>query len=292
MFSGRSLLPVFGEPNFSFQRINVQNSDSLEPLVDGCHAVVHLAAIVGDPACAQKPELARAVNLDASLALHTLATRSGVARFAFASTCSNYGRMDDAAELATEEHPLRPLSLYAETKVAVEQHLLRSDATTAVTVLRFATLYGLSSRMRFDLTVNEFVKRMLVDRSLTVYGEQFWRPYLHVRDAARSVLTVLEAPREAVAGAVFNVGDTRENYRKSDLLDLLEKKIPGSEVRRIKKAEDPRDYRVSFDRIHKSLSFACENRVPDGMDEIIAAIRSGIFESWLSDETLYNTIQS
>jgi nucleoside-diphosphate-sugar epimerase len=198
-----------------------------------------------------------------------------VKRFVFASTCSNYGRMRDTSTPATEEHELHPLSLYAENKVAVEQELLGRPANgMAATVLRFATLYGLSPRMRFDLTVNEFVLQMLVPRSLVVYGEQFWRPYVHVRDAASAIACVLAAPREGVAGQVFNVGDTGENYRKRDLVDIIGKRTGPAEVRYIAKQEDPRDYRVSFERIRSRLGYSITLRVPDGVDEIASAIES------------------
>src|SRR5690606_9162830 len=160
---------------------------------------VHLAAIVGDPACAREPALARAVNLDASLALIREAERASVSRFIFASTCSNYGRMTDPAGYVTEASPLAPVSLYAETKVGVEQALLeRAGGPMAVTALRFATVFGVSPRMRFDLTVNEFTQALLRDRKLLVFGEQFWRPYVHVRDVARAVALVVAAPREKV----------------------------------------------------------------------------------------------
>ena len=159
---------------------DVRDSATVARAVEHVDAVVHLAAIVGDPACARDPEAARAINEHGSLQLIRSAQTAGVSRFVFASTCSNYGRMNDTSVLATEEHELRPLSLYAETKVAVERELLGHGASTmAGTVLRLATLFGVSPRMRFDLTVNQFVMEMLVHRKLVVYGERFWRPYVH-----------------------------------------------------------------------------------------------------------------
>jgi nucleoside-diphosphate-sugar epimerase len=251
-------------------------------------AVVHLAAIVGDPACAAAPELAKAVNLDASLELFSAAREAGAQRFVFASTCSNYGRMADTSVLATESHELRPVSLYAESKVGVEQTLLAVPAQSiAATVLRLSTLYGLSPRMRFDLTVNEFVKELVVARKLVVFGEQFWRPYVHVRDAARAFAAVLEAPAEVVAGQVFNVGDTKENYRKADLLELMCERIPDADVQRVHKTEDPRDYRVSFERIQERLGFVVTRRVPDGIEEIAAALEAGLIDD-PSDPIHYN----
>jgi nucleoside-diphosphate-sugar epimerase len=187
--------------------------------------------------------------------------------------------MADTSVFATEEHELRPVSLYAESKVAVEKVLLAAPATpTAVTVLRLSTLYGLSPRMRFDLTVNEFVMEMVVRRKIVVFGEQFWRPYVHVRDAARAFARVLATPADQVAAQVFNVGDTEENYRKSDLLELMVERIEGAEIQRVQRTEDPRDYRVSFARIRERLGFSVENRVQDGIEEIATALESGLIE--------------
>ena len=288
MHGGRSLLGLAGREGFAFQRGDMRDGDAVAEALAGVDAVVHLAAIVGDPACARDAELARAVNLDASLALFEAAQAAGVKRFAFASTCSNYGRMADTSVLATESHELRPVSLYAETKVGVEQALLAAPARTiTATVLRLSTLYGLSPRMRFDLTVNEFVKELVVQRKLVVFGEQFWRPYVHVRDAARAFQMVLEAPVERVAGQVFNVGDTNENYRKADLLELMSVRIPDADVQRVHKTEDPRDYRVSFARIHEQLGFTVTKRVPDGIDEIATALESGLVEN-PADSAYYN----
>jgi nucleoside-diphosphate-sugar epimerase len=244
--------------------------------------VVHLAAIVGDPACARQPEVARAVNLDASMALLDAARAAGVGRFVFASTCSNYGRMADPTRYADETSPLQPVSLYAETKVAFELALLDAarSGSVATTALRFATVFGVSPRMRFDLTVNEFTMKLLTEGRLQVYGEQFWRPYIHVADAARGIATVLEAPDASVRGGVFNVGSTAENYTKRQLVDLILPEAPGATVEYVRKAEDPRDYRVSFAKIEAALGFRVARTVPDGIREVAALVRGGVLADW------------
>jgi nucleoside-diphosphate-sugar epimerase len=234
----------------------------------GADAVVHLAAIVGDPACARDPQLAQEVNVDASLAL---AAEADVERFVMASTCSNYGRMADPTTPIDETGMLAPVSLYAEQKVAVE--LALPDAIR----LRFATIYGVAPRMRFDLTVNEFTRDLWAGRTLEVFGEQFWRPYVHVRDAARGIRTVLEAPREAVAGEVFNIGDTRENYRKLDLVEQIRRQIDRGEVSFVHREEDPRDYKVSFEKVRAQLGYEVTQTVPDGIAEVIGALDAGRF---------------
>lgn len=274
-----SLLLAWGRAGFEFVRADVRDRVAMRAALTGVDAVVHLAGIVGDPACARDPELAQEVNREATRALLDEAESAGVGRFLFASTCSNYGKMDDGSAYATEEWELRPVSLYAETKVDAERAVLeRSGGRMATTGLRFATVYGASPRMRFDLTVNEFTRDVVVGGDLVVYGEQFWRPYVHVRDAARAIRAVLEAPAEAVGGEVFNVGATEENYRKLDLVELLKERAPRAEIQFVHKNEDPRDYRVSFAKVEERLAFRPTRTVPDGIDEIVALLASGLID--------------
>ena len=258
---------------------DVRDADARAEALRGVDAVVHLAAIVGDPACARDPDAAQAVNVVAALALIEDAADAGVERFVFASTCSNYGRMADPLVPVTEAGVLAPVSLYAEQKVAVERALLALDpAPFAATCIRFATVYGVAPRMRFDLTVNEFTRDLWSERRLEVFGEQFWRPYVHVRDAARGVRAVLEAPVETVAGEVFNVGDTAENYRKLDLVELIRRETARGEVAFVHRTEDPRDYKVSFAKVAERLGYAITSTVPEGIREIIAALEAERFE--------------
>lgn len=255
---------------------DVRDAEARTRALEGISAVVHLAAIVGDPACARHPELAREVNLEATKALLTDAEQAGVERFVFASTCSNYGKMNNG-DLADETVELKPVSLYAETKVEAEGEVL-GRRKLAPTCLRFATVYGTSPRMRFDLTVNEFTRDLEVLDELVVFGEQFWRPYVHVRDAASAIALVLEAPLDLMAGEVFNVGDTGENYRKLDLVEILRTRFPNGKVDFVHKDEDPRDYRVSFEKFASRTGFRIERSVEDGVDEVLALVRSGLLD--------------
>jgi nucleoside-diphosphate-sugar epimerase len=249
----------------------------------GVQEVVHLAAIVGDPACALDPETADAVNVQATRALVAEANAAGVERLVFASTCSNYGRMADPSVPIGEDGELAPVSLYAEQKVAMERLILgdgngsRPDSATQPTCLRFATVYGVGRRMRFDLTVNEFARELWADRELEVFGEQFWRPYIHVRDAGRAVRTALDAPLEQVAGQVFNAGRSGENYRKLDLVEEIQRQTDRGSVSYVHRNEDPRDYKVSFDKIRAQLGFETLMTVPDGIAEVLAALEAGAF---------------
>jgi nucleoside-diphosphate-sugar epimerase len=275
---GESLLGVWCHPGFEFVRGDIRDCATVRSAVLGREAVVHLAAVVGDPACSRQPDLARAINLDASLALIEESRRAGVERFIFASTCSNYGKMKDANQYVDEDSELNPVSLYAETKVAVETALLQSGCKNGwcPTPLRFATIYGVSPRMRFDLTVNEFTLEMLTKMHLTVYGEQFWRPYVHVWDAARAIQLILDSSAAKVGGRVFNVGATDQNFQKQQLVELIRLYTPDALVEFVHKNEDPRDYRVSFARITNQLGFVTTRTVAQGIAEIAQLVRENV----------------
>jgi nucleoside-diphosphate-sugar epimerase len=274
-----SLLSVWSDDRLEFVRADVRDAAAIEEALADVDEVVHLAAVVGDPACSREPEAATEVNLEATKALLSAAEAHGVQRFLLASTCSNYGKLTGPEDYATEEWELRPVSLYAETKVAAElDALARNRPGFATGCLRLATVYGASPRMRFDLTVNEFTRDVYVNREVVVYGEQFWRPYVHVRDAARAFVAALDAPVEAVAGEVFNVGSTAENYRKLDLVELLRARVPDAEYEFVRKDEDPRDYRVSFEKIERTLAFRPTRDVASGIDEVARLLDSGLVD--------------
>lgn len=276
--AGRPLLGVWAHPRFRFVRADIRDAAAVREALKGVEAVVHLAAIVGDPACAREPAESKAINLDASLALAEAAQAAGAKRFLFASTCSNYGKMPDPNSLVDEGSELKPVSLYAETKVAVEKALLDKGRFKGLctTALRLSTLFGVSPRMRFDLTVNEFVLKLVTEKRLVVFGEQFWRPYVHVHDAARAFALVLSRPAAEVDHEVFNVGADGLNYTKGDLLKLMAPIAPGAKIERVQKNEDPRDYRVGFSKIRTKLGYAPEHTVEGGIREIAGLVSSGV----------------
>jgi nucleoside-diphosphate-sugar epimerase len=270
-----SLLQSWGDDRFQFMRGDVRDAAARREALADVEAVLHLAAIVGDPACSREPDAAREVNVEGTRGLLDDAERAGVQRCVIASTCSNYGKMADNDVYATEEFDLRPVSLYAETKVAAELDALARADHFATCCLRFATVYGVSPRMRFDLTVNEFTREVALGKELVVFGEQFWRPYVHVRDAARAARLALSAPLEQVRGEVFNVGSTDENYRKLDLVELLKLRDPSAKISFVHKDEDPRDYRVSFEKVKERLGFDVARSVDDGIGEVMTLLESG-----------------
>jgi len=138
------------------------------------------------------------------------------------------------------------------------------------------------------LTVNEFTRELALGRELVIFGEQFWRPYCHVVDLSRAVIEVIEAPEENVAFDVFNVGNTDENYQKEMIVNEILKVIPDGKIKYVEKDEDPRDYRVSFEKINKQLGFKITKRVPDGIEQIRKTIVDGFFKD--PDDEKYSNI--
>lgn len=278
MYGQKSLDIYKGSKGLEFVQGDIRQSKDVEKSLKGIKQVIHLAAIVGDPACEKNQKLATEINKQASEQLYRKASQQKIERFIFASTCSNYGRMDNRAEYVDETSELKPVSHYARLKVEFEKFLLNEkESKIATVVLRFATAYGLSPRPRVDLTLNEFTFTLASDKKLQVYGEQFWRPYAHTHDIARACILALEADSSKICGRAFNAGATKENFQKKTLVDLILNKMPNAKnrIEFIKKDEDPRDYRVSFDLIHKTLGFKNSKTVENGISEMILAVQSG-----------------
>ena len=292
LFGGESLLDIWHNKNFTFYKCDINDSQKLDEvfLKNNFDGVIHLAAIVGDPACKINSDLAIKTNFESSKNLLEKSKNSEVSKFIFASTCSNYGKMDDPEAYVDENSKLAPVSLYAELKVKFEKYMLgemkKLDGFSP-TSLRFSTVYGLSPRMRFDLTVNEFTKDLALGKELVIFGEQFWRPYCHVKDFSNAFITVLKSPNEKVAYNVFNVGDTKENYTKQMIVNEIKKVLPNSKIKYVQKNEDPRDYRVNCDKIKKELGFKISMTVPDGIKEIKRVIQENLIQD-PEDQKYYN----
>lgn len=284
---GNGIRGFFVHHDFTFHKGDIRNKADVVSALANIDCVIHLAAIVGEPACDKEPQLAESINSDGSALLLEAAHAAGVKRFIFASTCSNYGKMKATDGWVDETTPLEPLSLYAKTKVGFEEQLLRAKQSGMTPViLRFATAYGMSFRPRFDLTVNEFAATLATDRHLDVYGEQFWRPYCHVVDIAEACRLAIETDAALVSGRAFNVGSTAENYQKKGLIALLLKLMPEKEklVRHIERDHDPRDCRVNCDLIRNQLGFAPTQKVAYGIQEIVKAIASGVITDFTAPE--------
>lgn len=286
LFGGESLVPFLHHPNFHFAKADVTEpravKDALKDDWQRPHAIVHLAAIVGFPACqAVGKQVAWRYNVEATKMVFGQAADLGVERFVFASTYSNYGLSSDGKPV-TEDSPLNPQSLYAETKIASEEFLLRQkDASCAPLLFRFATLYGLSPRTRFDLIVNQFVLEAFTKRELIIYQRGYSRSFVHIRDVVRGVITGLEAERSKICGEVFNLGTDHGNYSKDDIVQLVLKRIPETfvEYKDLTFGGDMRDITVSFAKIKKVLGFETTLDVDDGIRELLFALKTGIIRN-------------
>jgi nucleoside-diphosphate-sugar epimerase len=255
-------------------------------------AIVHLAAIVGFPACqAVGKQVAWRYNVDATKLVFGQAVDLGVERFVFASTYSNYGLSTDGKPV-TEESSLNPQSLYAETKIAAEEFLLsQRENSCAPLLFRFATLYGISPRTRFDLIVNQFVLEAFTRRELIIYQRGYSRSFVHIRDTVRAVIMGLEAERSKVCSEIFNVGTEEGNYSKDDIVRLILKRMPETivEYKDLTFGGDMRDITVSFAKIKNVLGFETTLDVDDGIRELLFALKSGIIRN-PNDEKYRNAL--
>jgi nucleoside-diphosphate-sugar epimerase len=218
-------------------------------------------------------------NTEATKRVFEQCERAGVERFVFASTYSNYGISSDG-EPVTEESPLHPQSLYARTKIAAEHWLLDRGRTSpcAPVLPRFATLFGISPRTRFDLIVNQFTLEALRNRRLVIYQKNYSRSYVHIRDAVGALQMIMEVPIDLVRNQVFNVGSEDGNYTKEEIIELVRKHVNGVSVeyKDLSFGEDMRDVRVSFNKIRNMLGFKPTRSVEDGIIEVKTAIESGL----------------
>jgi nucleoside-diphosphate-sugar epimerase len=282
----------WGHSRYEFIYGDFADPAQLEPALEGVDDVVILAGLVGDPITKKYPENSQAINMDGILQLVRSLNGKGLNRVIFISTCSNYGLIESDTT-ADETFALNPLSLYAKAKVAIEQELLalRGQVDFHATVLRFATAFGLSPRMRFDLTVNEFTREMFLGRELLVYDAETWRPYCHVQDFSRAVDRVLKAPKEQVSFEVFNAGGECNNFNKQAVVDEILRHFPNAPVRYKEQGSDPRNYKVNFSKIKRVLDFEPEYTVADGIKELIGALQQNIFSRVEQQRNFYHNFE-
>ena len=273
VYGNESIRDLNGRPHFHFIHDDFRNIEAVVQAMQYADAVVHLGALVGDPVCALDDRVTIEINLSATRMIAEAARGFGVQHFIFASTCSVYGASD---QLLNERSALNPVSLYARTKMDSERVLLGlNNDRFAPIILRFGTVYGLSPRPRFDLVINLLAAKAVCDKSITIFGGDQWRPFVHVDAAAEAILKCLQAPLHAVKGQVFNVGSDDQNYRIAQLGDFIKELVPDVQVVHKGDDVDERNYRVSFAKIRNHLGFTPRHTVPDGILEIKAAIEDG-----------------
>lgn len=290
LFGGEGILPYMSHPNFHFIKSDVTEPRAVRDAVkrdwQKPDALIHLAGIVGFPACqAVGKQVAWKYNVEATKLVYAQAADLGVERFVFASTYSNYGLSEDGKPV-TEETPLNPQSLYAETKIAAEEYLLAQKDTACTPLLfRFATLYGVSPRTRFDLIVNQFVLEAFTKRQLIIYQRGYSRSFVHIRDVVRGIIMGLEAEQDKIRRQVFNLGTDNGNYSKNDIVNYVLKRMPETivEYKDMSFGGDMRDITVSFEKIKRVLNFETTLTVDDGVREVLFALKSGLIRNPTDD---------
>lgn len=255
-------------PGITYVEGDVRDIVSLGNALQGIDGVIHLAAIVGDPACDIDPDMTWDTNYLGTVNVAKACKESGVKRLVFASTCSNYGIFTGGR--ADPQSPLRPRSLYAQTKIMAEHHLLSARGNGFdPCIIRFATLYGLSPRMRFDLAINRMTASGAIDGQVIVHGGGQWRPFVHVRDAAGVLIRALAAHSPAIE--LYNCGS--EEYRLLDAGHVICRTIGDADLVVMEESTDSRSYRVDPSAILENLGYTFENSLVDGIKEIAETLK-------------------
>ncbi len=286
LYGDESIAELYDEPNFEFIKRDFRNVETIVHCFQDMDAVIHLGAIVGDPACALDEELSIEINLEATRMIAEVAKGYGVQRFLFASTCSVYGASD---AILDERSALNPVSLYARTKIDSEKVLLSFNSVDfSPIILRLATVYGLSPRPRFDLVVNLLTAKAIFEGEITIFGGQQWRPFIHVEDAAEAFVKCLHAPLAAVKGQIFNVGCNEQNCQIYRIGEFIKELVPEAIVTVEERDSDLRNYHVCFDKIRNQLGFVPGKTVEEGILEIKEAIEEGRIKDY-RDQQYHNS---
>jgi nucleoside-diphosphate-sugar epimerase len=259
--------------NFKFYKLDISNYQNYKNIIYKYNfdLIVLLAGLVGDPITKKYPKESKAINLNGVKKTILTSLKHSKAKFVFISTCSNYGIKKKPA---TEKSKLKPLSSYAEHKVFAEKFIMsKKFKKDCWTILRFATIYGPSKRMRFDLTINEFVRELYYKKKLLVYDPNTVRPYCYIDDVARLLSVILKSDKKIISNKIFNVGRNDQNFSKRELVIYLKKFFKKGDIEFLKKTVDKRNYRVKFDKIKKQLGFEPKTKINLGIKNIINSIK-------------------
>jgi nucleoside-diphosphate-sugar epimerase len=287
MFGEEPIKDLIGHENLQVMRTDFRQIDKMVEAMYGMDAVVHIGAIVGDPACALDEDFTLEVNLIATRMIAECAKGFGIKKFIFASTCSVYGASD---LVLNEKSALNPVSLYARSKIACEKILLEMATDQfKPTILRFGTVYGLSGRTRFDLVVNLLTAKAIVDGKITVFGEDQWRPFVHVDDASLAIATALDASMDVVGGEIFNVGSDEGNLTLGDVGKMIKRMVPTAEYIASGSDADRRNYRVDFSKIKNRLGFRPAWTVEMGIRQVITSFENGEVKDY--NATKYSNVK-
>src|ERR1051326_1316511 len=264
MYGGDPLIPFFRRKKFNFIKGDVRDAAAVKQAVSNNDAVIHLAAIVGFPACRENPDLARAVNVGGTKNVVDAMSKSQI--LLQASTGSNYGKLSELTQaVCPEESPLKPLSIYGQTKTEAENIAMEVGNAVA---FRYATAFGVSPRMRLDLLINELVYMAAKQKYLVIYEASFKRTFIHVRDIARTFTFALDN-YDKMKGEVYNAGSEKMNMSKKEIAELIAKKTGAYlHFADVGEDQDKRDYVVSYKKIN-SLGYDITIPIEEGIDELV-----------------------
>ena len=278
----------YNDNKYEFAKLDIRNSDFLKKIdFSEFSSIIVFAGLVGDPITKKYPEISKEINENSIIKIINHCMNFNLKHFIFISTCSNYGFINEEL-YATEEQTLNPLSNYSKSKVKIENYLNKNSSYINYTILRFATAFGLSERMRFDLTLNEFTKDIYLNNLLDIYDPDTWRPYCHVNDFANLISIVLSAPTKFTKNQIFNAGGNQNNFTKRDIIKCISKYIDSSNsVKYLQKGNDPRNYKVDFSKVKNMLGFIPKYSLDDGVREIINEFNNGKFENINKNKFIY-----
>lgn len=274
--------------NYKFINFDITNISNFDELLDDVHAIVILAGLVGDPITKKYSKLSNQINLIGIKSLINKSLKNKIERLIFISTCSNYGLIPNK-NYADENHILNPLSDYAKAKVEIENYILslKGKIDTTMTILRFATAFGLSDRMRFDLTLNEFALDIFHNNFLEVFDKDTWRPYCHVSDFSNLIQIVLETKKKLINFEIFNAGSKSNHASKKILVDKILKYTQSNNIKYLENGFDPRNYKVNFNKVESILNFEAKYSIDYGINEIINALSNNKFKDVLKNRKSY-----
>ncbi len=268
----------------NYVNLDLRDIESVKYYLSSANVVIILAGLVGEYITKKYPHLSETINEKGIIDLiNECENYKNIENLIFVSTCSNYGITNNQT-LVSEDHELKPLSPYAKAKVKIEKYILGKKITNySPTILRFATAFGYSPRMRFDLTINHFCYSMFKEKVIEVYDPDTWRPYCHVKDFSRLIKKILTCERDKIYKKVFNAGSNSNNFTKSGIVSLISKKLPDVKVVLKKGGVDKRDYRVSFEKVERELDFKSKFSVEDGINEILGILRDDKMKFLIED---------
>lgn len=286
LYGNAGLEGVRNHPKLEIVYGDICNIRDMMRVAHGARAVVALAALVGDGACELDHDETTSINIESTkLLCHVVRHHPELGRVVFASSCSVYGATEGL--VLNEGSKLNPVSFYARSRIVSESILRKELEGRSIVTLRLGTVFGASSRPRFDLMINTMTCRAVKEGAITVMGADSWRPHVHVRDVAEAFLLAAESPNDLVSGEIFNVGSNDNNFTILQTAEMVAARVPGTRIERVDRVDDLRSYRVSFDKIRHVLGFVPSRSIDQGIDEVKALVeKPGI--DWTN--TLYSNL--